>query len=460
MNSQKLTSPLNPVFFLVAVSSFVFFFRLGHGSLTSWDEAIYGTVAREVLKSDHWLRPTFQSGLWLEKPPLCIWVIAFLYKIFGINEFTVRFFSAACGLGTVLVTYFIGSRLFNRWIGFLSGMFLVTSKHFPHYARLGAMDAPLVFFISLALLFFWLGRKKKIYFSLFGIALGLAFLTKGVAAAFVIFITWIYCWWGDELSILKRPSYWLGILICVMIVIPWNAYEVFVYPHTYAVDLHREIFMRITEAVEGHKGDLGYYFYVIFSKYRPWIILLLFSLPFFIFKTVRSKSKEMIFITTWIFFIFGSLTLVRTKLHWYVLPVYPALSICVAYAFAQVIKEKYLFLVAGMFLITIPFHAHDHFFKLDYNPDLKSISASVKNIVPERTTVSLYNSDERHACLFYTERSATSLHSEEDFMTSAKQADFYCLIYEKDLKSLNMARTNLHLITRASAGKLLLLSRV
>lgn len=446
------------IFFLVALSSFVLFFQLGHGSLTSWDEAIYGTIAREMLRSGDWLRPTFQSNLWLEKPPLCIWAITFLYHMFGINEFTVRFFSAACGFGTILITYLIGSKLFSPWIGFLSGMFLVTSKHFPKRARLGVMDAPLVFFMSLALLFFWLGRKKKIYFIFFGISLGLAFMIKGGAAFFVLPITWIYCWWANELFILKKPFYWLGILICAAVALPWNLYEILVYPQVYGIDLYTQIFRRITEAYEGHQGGFGYYFEVISSKYLPWVVLLPVALPFFILKAIRDKNKEIIFILVWIIFIFSSLTLVRTKLSWYFLPIYPAVSICVAYAFGQIVKEKYALLVGGMFLITAIGHGFAHFFKSDYNPDLKSISASVKKVVPEGRVLFLYHSEERHAGVFYTERGTTSLYTEEDFRAAAKQTDFYCLVHEKDMASLDTLRTSLHLTVRASAGKLSLLS--
>ena len=459
MIPQKFTSRSILVIFLAAVSAFVFFFRLGSGSLTSWDEAIYAGVAREIVQSGQWLRPTFLSISWLEKPPLCIWAVATLYHFFGISEFTARFFSALCGFGTVLVTYLIGSKLFNRWIGFLSGMFLVTSRHFPRYARLGVMDAPLVFFVSLAFLFFWLARKKNIYFSLFGIALGLAFLTKGIAAFFVLPVTWIYCWWANELFIFKKPSYWLGILMCAMIAIPWNVYQIMAHPDTYSYALYTQIFLRTTEIYEGHSGDLSYYFGVVFNKYRPWIVLLVFSLPFFIFKTIRTKNKEMILITSWIFLVFGSVAFVKTKLHWYILPLYPALSICVAYGFAQVIKEKYVLFVSTMFLITIAFHAHQRFFKSDYNPDLKSISAAVKQIVPKGKQVSFYNSDERHASFFYTERGTTSIHTQEAFVTEAKKPDFYCLIYEDDFKNLNAVATDLRLIIRASAGKLLFLSR-
>lgn len=447
--------------FLVAFSAFVLFFQLGQGSLATWDEATYGVIAREMIRSHNWLIMTYGGNPWLEKPPLCIWMIAFFYKIFGITEFSVRFFSALCGWGTVIATYLIGSKLLNRWVGFLAGMFLLTAKHFTQHARLGFMDAPLVFFISLALFFFWLGREKKWFFYLFGLALGLAFLAKGCAALLVIPITWIHCGWANELSVLKKPSYWIGILICMLIVIPWNAYAALKNSHQYLADFYSHVFLRSMEPYEGHSGGFWFYLKIILNKYRPWVFLLVPSLPWFFIKTIRQKSKEMIFITVWILCAFGLWTLVRTKLHWYILPVYPALSICVAYAFAQIIKKKYILPVGIMFLITIASHAlgKRNAFAANYSPDLKSISAIVKSVVPEGKVVSLYNSNDRSANVFYSERATTSLLTEQAFVEASKQGDFYCLAYKKDLDKLTAPFSNFNMTVRASSGDLLLLSK-
>ncbi len=459
MINQERNFNLGRDLFFVAFSAFVLFFHLGRGSLATWDETIYGVIAREMVQAHHWLIPTYGGHVWLEKPPLCLWMIAFCYKMFGITEFSVRFFSALCGWGTVLTTYVIGSKLFNRWVGFLGGMFLLTSKHFIQHARLGFMDAPLVFFISLALLFFWLGREKKGFFALSGLALGLAFLTKGPAAILVIPITWIYCVWAQELSILKKPSYWTGILICLLIVVPWHAYAILQDSNQFFTDFHHQVLQRFAEHLPDHPGGPGFYLKVIFNKYRPWILFLVPALPFFVFQTIRMKNKEMIFVTVWIFCTLGLWTLVKTRLHWYILPIYPALSICVACVCAKVVKEKYILPAGIVFLITIASHVKRNVFEANYNPDLKSISASVKNIVPEGKVVFLYNSTDCSANLFYSGRSTRSLMTKESLMEAAKQGDFYGLISKKDLKDIMPSPAGLHAVVRASAGELFLISK-
>jgi len=444
---------------LAVVSIFVFFFKVGQGSLESWDEAIYGTVSREVLKLGRWLAPTFEGKLFLEKPPLSIWATSFFYMILGINEFTTRLFSVLCGLGTILVTYLIGSKLFNRWVGFLSGMVLLTSAHFPRRARLGNMDGPITLLTSLALLFFWLGRKKKIYFILSGIVLGLAFLTKGVTAVFVLFIIVIYCWWAGELYILKDRYFWFGMLACAMISAPWNIYEMLVFPQVYTRDMFAQIVMRITQAYEAHGGGFGYYFHVIWSKYAPWGILLCCTWPFILFMMLRDRRREAQFVLVWILVIIGALTLVRTKLSWYLFPVYPALSIFFAYFIARIIRKRHVFLATCVFLLIIWIQAYTNsLFRVDFNANIKKISPFVKAAVPEGRVVILYKSIERPAHIFYTERIATTVSTKEALLNAATKADFYCLISEQDFEELEPALVNANIEVRAAAGNLLLIS--
>ena len=444
--------------FFFAISAAVMFFQLGRGSLASLDEATYGVIAREMLRSNHWLLMTYEGKAWLEKPPLCIWMIALCFKAFGITEFSVRLFSAMCGWGTVIVTYLIGSKLFDRWVGFIGGMFLLTAKHFTQHARLGFMDAPLVFLMSLALFFFWLGRERKSFFLLFGLVLGLAFLTKGLPAILVIPITWIYCLWANELSILKKSDYWRGVLISLVIFGSWNACAILMNAHQYMTDFHQQVLVRIMGS-HGHKAGFGFYLKVVANKYRPWVFLLAPALPFFIFKTIRMKNKGMILVTTWMIVVFGFWTIARTQLHWYILPLYPALSICIAYVFAKIIKERYFLPVALMFLLTIASHVKKNVFAADYSPGLKGISELVKSTVPPGETVYLYKINECPANVYYSDRPTTYLSSPEAFSEASKHRGFYCLLLKKEINDVTKAPTDLHVVTGTTQpGEILLLS--
>ena len=66
---------------------------LGRKPLTDWDEAIYAEVSREML-GHSWLVLHWNAALWLEKPPLMLWVTAVFFHLFGVTEFWAR---CTCG---------------------------------------------------------------------------------------------------------------------------------------------------------------------------------------------------------------------------------------------------------------------------------------------------------------------------------------------------------------------------
>ncbi len=403
-SSSKKT--LEDFLFLLPLAFFYFLYGLGRGSLASWDEGIYATVAKEIVQSGDWLRLTYQGGLWFDKPPLPIWATAFFYKWLGVDEFSTRLFSSLCGAGAVFTTYFIGTKLFNRWVGFLGASVLLSSTHFFRFARFGMMDAPLTFFLSLSLLFFWMGREKNRYFLFSGVALGLAFLCKGFAAFFVLPVVWIYCVWAGEFWILNRSTYWFGILVAAALALPWNLYELFNYRDQFMSGVVvKHLFLRTTQALEGHVGNYYFYIRTIINKYHPWILVGIVSAPYFLYRAIRRREAPFIFLSCWMFVIFGIITLVQTKLPWYVIPTYPALSVSVGYILAKLFTERYTAFVRIAFVVTYLLHVpYSRLYEHDYSRPLKGIAPVVTQKVPAGEPVYLYNYHESPAAGFYFDR--------------------------------------------------------
>ncbi|MBI4352698.1 MAG: glycosyltransferase family 39 protein [Candidatus Omnitrophica bacterium] len=428
------TSPAGRLLFLFLLSSFFLLFRLGNGSLASWDEAIYASVAKEVFQSGGWLRFTFGGDLWFDKPPLCIWATALSYKLFGVSEFSARLFPALTGIGTVLVTYLAGRRLLGDWAGFLGALVLLSSSHFLHFSRFAMMDVPLTFFLSLSFYFFWLGRERNRYLALSGAAVGLAFLTKGFAAFLVFPVVWLYAWWAGELKVLGRSSYWVGVMIAVAIALPWNLYEMIRYRETFMQDVVvKHLFVRTSRAIEGHAGNLYFYVRTMVNKYHPWALVAVFSAPFFLWKAARERKEETVFLAAWIFVIFGAITLIRTKLHWYIFPIYPALSLSVGSVLAKIAGERKRWWVSLLFAAGLSLHIpYSHILNHDYSRDIKGLASTVKEKVPPSEKVYLYNYHETPAAWFYTERKSDYLDDPGAFVQKAKEGGtFFCLIHEK-----------------------------
>lgn len=449
--------------YLAAVSLFFLLYGLGSPPLVSWDEALYAGVAKEMVLSGDWFHLTQGGAPWLDKPPLAMWATAFFYKLFGINELSARLFSALCGVGAVLVTYCFATRLFNRWTGFLSALVLLSSSHFLRFARRGMLDAPLVLFLSLALYFFWRGKERNRYFIFSGLALGAALLIKGFAALIIFPVIAVYCLWADEWALLGRSSYWVGVMIAVAIAMPWNVFEMLSHQQEFMNNVVvKHLFSRTTSALDGHDGNWYFYIRTFINKYHPWVLVAIFSAPYFLYRALRKREKPFVWIATWLFVLLAIVTIIRTKLQWYILPLYPPLSITAGYLLARWLPEKRKQTVRVITVVLMTVH-----FPLSHltEPDpgsaaVRVIAPSVRSQVPAGSTVFLYNYHGQPEAVFYFERKIRYVDHPDAFAEAARESGpFYCLIFEKDLPSVQNQFPAAGLSMGASAGGVCLVRR-
>ncbi len=348
--------------------AFLLFFHLGATPIYILDEAKNAQCAREMMERNDWIIPTFNGELRTDKPPLHYFFMILAYKMFGVNEFAARFFSAILGLMTVLITYIYTTRLFNAFVAFCASMVLIASSHFLFEFRLAVPDPYLIFFIALGLFsaYTWLQEKKISQLYIGTAALGLATLAKGPIA-------------------LALPG--LCILIWVMIAGKWKTLftwhlipasillSVITLPWYLAVDKAtngewtKGFFVennlnRFSAPQEGHGG----FFLITF------IFVLIGLLPFIIFIAEVIKQRRKIFqnsivqfcaIIVLTFIIFFSIS--GTKLPNYPMPCYPFAAVILGSFLAslfnrEIISKKYPYYillgitsiipVAGYFAIT------------------------------------------------------------------------------------------------------------
>src|SRR5436305_4856700 len=111
--------------------------NLGAPSLWDIDEGNNSQCAREMLASGNWIVPTFNYEWRYDKPALLYWLQATAYRLFGVNEFAARLPSALAALGTLLVAYELGRRLFDATSALLAGLVLASAPLFcaaAHFA--------------------------------------------------------------------------------------------------------------------------------------------------------------------------------------------------------------------------------------------------------------------------------------------------------------------------------------
>lgn len=442
MSNPKSASALD-LSLLALFSLFFLLFNLHTGSLASWDESLYAQVALEAVRAGNWLDLTWQGQPWVDKPPVTIWATAFLYTLFGVHEWTARLFSALCGAGTVLFVYLLGRELFGRWAGFVSALVLLSSIHFIRMVRFGMTDGPMTFFVTASLYFFWKGRSRETDWVWAGVFFGLAFLTKSFAALFVPAAAAVYMLLSGDFSAVRSRYAWLGFLAALALVLPWNLY---VASHRTAMyleeSLGKHFLGRTTQALEGHSGTWYFYIRTMLNKFRPWILVGVFAAPFFIVQAARRKGREYAFVAGWMIAVFAIVTVMKTKLHWYVLPIYPALSIAIGWCLARWVPEKRRALVVAGFLAVMAVHI----FKsgalgLDYSGPVKGIAPVVTAETPKDATVFLYDYHEQPAAIFYWQRTVKYLDDAAALEKARAEhgKKFYCFISEKSLAGLGAA---------------------
>jgi 4-amino-4-deoxy-L-arabinose transferase-like glycosyltransferase len=377
---------------LLLISGCVLLFNLGTGSLTSWDEGVHAEVAREMLDSGNLIDLSWAGERWSDKPPLYMWMITFFYKIFGINEFSVRFFSALCGIGTVIVTYLFANKLYSRRVAISAALILLSTQHFIWSAKVGMLDATLTFFIAFSLFLFRLGEEKRIYFFFSLIAFTCAFLTKGGGALIIPIILAVYLISSSKMRMLKEPALILGILFSLVILGWWHYLAFSHYGEKFISGYFiKHLFTRTTKAVEGHVGSVFTYFKVLPNKGRPWAAFAFLTLPFVIYRIFIKKEKEHLLPAIWVFSVLLIFSLVKTKLHWYIVPIYPALSILLAWGINKIFKKFTVVMVGVLASISLLYLSlAKGIFNLDYSPETKRIALAVKKVLPVGESIFIY----------------------------------------------------------------------
>jgi len=149
--TSRESVPLRSWIIVSCFCAIVLLADLGGARLWDRDEPRNARCAAEMLQNGDWIVPTFAGELRSHKPPLLYWMQMASYQVFGVNEFSARLPSALCGLGTVLLTISIATRLLGRRVAPWVGISLGTSLMFVLASRAATPDGPLIFCSTLAI---------------------------------------------------------------------------------------------------------------------------------------------------------------------------------------------------------------------------------------------------------------------------------------------------------------------
>ena len=357
--------------FVLAILAFstIFFVNLGSGPLWATDEQTYSEWAFHMFKTGDYLTPWAfgQLEIGLGKPPLFIWLMSLAYQVFGATNFAARFWSPVFGALSLVLVFYLGKKLYNSFVGFLSTLVLGTFATFYVFARHAMTDVTFVFFVLVSVYFLLLGEEtegSRRYLALGGLFFGLAFMTKQLQALLIpliVFSYFIATRRGIRFFLSRRFAlFWrVGLLV----VSPWLIYMTL----RFGPDFWQSHFLfsgvtRTVSPIEGHvEGYLYYFSYLVNYETLFWILLLPLAAGLCTFNAVVRRSKGDALILAWMTIVLAVFTFAQTKLFWYILPAFPAFAIAISSLLFQVVTRVPLSIrylcrsidrIVGMFKIT------------------------------------------------------------------------------------------------------------
>lgn len=318
----------------------LFLTNLWQKSLFSFDEAWYAEIARNILKYKNLFLLTWNGASFIEHPPLGFWLMAISFKVLGISEFSARFPSALLGWGSVILTYLLGTKLFNKHVGFLSSLMLSSSVWFILRARTANLDVILTFFFLLA--FYCAANINKKSYFLYGmmVSISLLLLVKTVVGLTIIPVVLFYL--IKYKGSLKKKDIIFSLLLFLIITSPYFIINYFLFGITFIQRI-------ISITLRGRIGDYSIHyqlplFYIhmgIREWYYPAIISLLGNL-FFI-----NKNEVRVLFIFFLTFFFPFITSSKTEI-WHLIPLYFVLGLMI-FSFADNTRQIFVKYVAKKF---------------------------------------------------------------------------------------------------------------
>ena len=166
---------------LAILSAILLLAPLRTGDLTGYDDAQYAHIAKDILRTGDWLVLHSNGEPALENPPLIEWMEASLFAAFGFSDALARLPSALCGLGVILLVYWLARKLTGDSQTAVLAMFVMaTSLYFLKYTARGMTDVPFTFFVLCAVCAWSLTADDPRWYLAAGACTALAQMTRSM----------------------------------------------------------------------------------------------------------------------------------------------------------------------------------------------------------------------------------------------------------------------------------------
>jgi 4-amino-4-deoxy-L-arabinose transferase-like glycosyltransferase len=305
-------------------------------------EIYFMDAARGMVESGDWVVPRYEGQPFFDKPVLAYWLMAAAMKGLGTTPSAARLVPVLASIGLVLATAWLGTLLFDRRSALAGALVLATTLAFLSFARMAMSDVPLALWTTLAVALAVLAYRPaapRWAVPLLGAVAGLGFATKGPIALLVPGVA-VLILLGENR---RRPlpcggaPLALGTLGFLVLGLGWFA---LVHDRLGQEPLAYFFLRENLERFAGEAYDVGrpFWFYLpaYFAEGLPWSPFL----PIALWRLLRSRERDEAqrsrLLALWVAVIVILLSFSRGKIDYYLLPLYPALSLLIGRYLAAV----------------------------------------------------------------------------------------------------------------------------
>jgi len=328
---------------ILAIACWLVLFRnLGAAPMQLWDEVRLANNAIEMVDSGDLLVTRYDGKPedWNTKPPLQIWLEAGSVKLLGIENLAFRLPSALAALATVLLLFaFTRRELGDPWSALLTVLLLLTAGGYVlvHCARNGEYDAMLVLWLlasSLAWFRFVRRPDEQLWLWLTALFVVLAVYTKGVQGLMFLPGLLLYTVAAHRFrAVFRQTRVYAAAALAVLVIGAYYGVREHLQPGYLRAVWDNELFGRYAVVNEEHSGGVLDYAALL----NWWAVLVLFSLPLLVLMKGKDRAVGVFAIVVSASY-FVVISLSKTKLEWYVAPVFPFFALFIVVALRTLIS--------------------------------------------------------------------------------------------------------------------------
>ena len=302
-------------------------------------EIYFLDAARGMVESGDWLVPRYRGEPFFDKPALTYWLMAFAQLWLGTTPGAARIVPAASALLVLLATVWLGTLLYDRRTALAGGLVLATTFAFVTFGHVAMSDMLLALWSTLAVALAVRAARPRppaILLPALGAVLGLGFLTKGPIALLLPGIAIglvLFRGRGKEPIRLQLVPLGLGLLLFAILGLGWFA---LLYrrlgPDPLLYFFLRENLQRFAGAAYDVGRPPWFYLPTYIAEGVPWSLFA--PLAFLRGRRDEEGRAGTRLLAAWVLLALVPLSLSRGKIDYYLLPLYPAVSLVVGRFFA------------------------------------------------------------------------------------------------------------------------------